>query len=455
MQAEMLEVRQLLSAILLEIPGVNGDAKAAGATSNDIQLDSFSWEFKRQPSSPGTRATTADPLVTEELSFTKPGDSASNALFAQANFSPLNVSGSKLRIVDDTAGKNLFSFDLTNARLTEFGVQNGSSESGALSFSKINLTDTSTATNRIASWDLLTGSATSSAIAGPGNIDIGPSSNPLNIETVLEIGGQKLLINSFEWGATNDATLTAAGRGKGLTFKMERGVDTGTAGLLGSAAKGTVFDKISITDRKEIDGKNQIVMEWHLYNAFLTDFGLNMEDGENGDAPINSLGWSYSKIGVVERQILAEGKVGVAVGGWDEQANKAFAPSVSGGPVQQQPAIKAKQNVSFLKLDGSGAAGEFLYETIDWSVSPTLTFSDGKRSLQTTSLGELNVTYPNSGQAVSPLLISKLYGGTTFQKVDHKEANEIEPFSPLNDWSVLHQAKGMLEYRNLQSAAKV
>ncbi len=175
LRLEKLESRQLLAAILLEIPGVNGDAKAAGATSNDIELTSFNWGFKRQPSSPDTRATTADPLVTEELSFTKPSDSASNALFAQANFSPLNVSGSKLRIVDDTAGKNLFSFDLTNARLTEFGVANGSSESGALSFSKINLTDTSTATNRIASWDLLTGSATSSAIAGPAISISGPA----------------------------------------------------------------------------------------------------------------------------------------------------------------------------------------------------------------------------------------------------------------------------------------
>ena len=50
MQAEMLEVRQLLSAILLEIPGVNGDAKAAGATSNDIELTSFTWGLKRQSS---------------------------------------------------------------------------------------------------------------------------------------------------------------------------------------------------------------------------------------------------------------------------------------------------------------------------------------------------------------------------------------------------------------------
>ena len=46
----MLEVRQLLSAILLEIPGVNGDAKAAGATSNDIELTSFTWGLKRQSS---------------------------------------------------------------------------------------------------------------------------------------------------------------------------------------------------------------------------------------------------------------------------------------------------------------------------------------------------------------------------------------------------------------------
>ncbi len=444
LRLEKLESRQLLAAILLEIPGVNGDAKAAGATSNDIELTSFNWGFKRQPSSPGTRATTADPLVVEELSFTKPGDSASNALYAQANFSPLNVSGSKLRIVDEgeNPGKNLFSFDLTNARLTEFGVANGSSESGALSFSKINLTDTSTATNRIASWDLLTGSATSSPVAGPGNIDIGPNENPLNIETVLEIGGQKLLINSFEWGATTGATVGAAGKGKGLTFKMERGVDTGTAGLLGSAAKGTVFDKILITDRKEINGKNQIVMEWHLYNAFLTDFGLNMEDGENGDAPINSLGWSFSKIGVVEKQFRSDGKVAALSVGWDEQENKTFTQSGSNSVgVELQQSIKASQKVSFLNLD-SGDQGRFLYETIDWSVSKPVTFSGGTASLETTSLGELNVTYPNSGQVVTPLLLNKLYTGSFFNKVEHKEENRIELLSPLNDWSVLPSGTG-------------
>ncbi len=145
--------------------------------------------------------------------------------------------------------------------------------------------------------------------------------------------------------------------------------------------------------------------------------------------------------------------------GWDEQENKLF--TQSGGNtvgVKLQPSIAKNVNVSFLNLD-SGDQGRFLYETIDWSVSRPVTRSNGSDPLLgTTSLGELNVTFPNSGQVVTPLLLNKLITGAVFTKVEHKEANLIEPFSPLNDWSVSHHRRLHLvefSYRNLQSAAKV
>ncbi len=78
-------------------------------------------------------------------------------------------------------------------------------------------------------------------------------------------------------------------------------------------------------------------------------------------------------------------------------------------------------------------------------------------SLQTTSLGELNVTYPNSAKRCLPLLISNLYSGSTFPKVEHKEVNKFDLVSPLNNGLCFQHRlhPGLFVYRNLQSAAKV
>ena len=51
LRLEKLESRQLLAAVLLDIPGVNGDT-AAGATNTDIQLSGFEWGFGRDASGP-------------------------------------------------------------------------------------------------------------------------------------------------------------------------------------------------------------------------------------------------------------------------------------------------------------------------------------------------------------------------------------------------------------------
>ena len=70
LQAEQLEPRIVLSAILQDIPGVNGDATVAGATATDIQLDRFDWGFGRT-SSNGAKANPTDPIIFTDLAFEK------------------------------------------------------------------------------------------------------------------------------------------------------------------------------------------------------------------------------------------------------------------------------------------------------------------------------------------------------------------------------------------------
>ena len=280
------------------------NASTAGSTSTDMTLTEFSWGFSRGDE--GENASSTDPIIVQDLKFTKPVDSASNDLYAQANFAPIYTKAARLRLVDDvvTPGKNLLNFELTSGRLTSFGTD-GKAETGSLSFGKVSLNESlatvGVVTNRVATWDLLSGGVTTSTIVGPGNIDNSkngqPTENPLNIETVLEIGGQKLLIDDFSWAAgTFGDVLALPGsltNAEGKAFQITRDVDSGTAGLLGSAAAGTNLGKVTITDRTAILGVNKVTLQWNLYDTFISDFGLS---AKNDGVLTNSLGLSYSKI---------------------------------------------------------------------------------------------------------------------------------------------------------------
>ena len=423
LRLEKLESRQLLAAVLLDIPGVNGDTAAAGATNTDIQLSGFEWGFGRDASGPKAKIT--DPITVRDLEFTKPNDSASNDLFAQANFAPINSKVAKLRIVDDVGiGKNLFSFDLTSSRLTSFcaassGAGQNRQESGALSFSKIDLIESTTATNRTASWNLLTGGATSSTIVGPGNID--PAFNPLNIETVLEIGGQKLLVNGFDWNAER------SGRARGATFTIDRGIDVGTAGLLGSAAKGTLFSKVTISDRKEIDGVNRIVMEWNLYDAFISDFDLSVT---NQGAATNSLGWSYSKIEVKvtehNSKVVASKPITTT---WDEAANIVASDAINFGTVE--PAIDELVQVSFLDFVN---VGKIQYQSLDWSLTKPVTIGATTNTIEATNLGSLQVKLPAGSS--TPELLNKFASGGIFATVKATQIDGVDKTSALDNWTI-------------------
>ncbi len=192
----------------------------------------------------GARASLSDPIQFNDLTFKRTTDSASNDLYAQTALQSLSATPTRLRVVE--SGVNLLRLDLSDSRLTNFTTSEGQQESGALSFSNLGFTENVLATPqnagtpRIASWNLLSGAASSSAIVGQSNIDSGPSSNPLGIETVMQIGTEKMRIDGFKWEAQLDVDMSLAnplsGLAKGSNFQITRGVDSATAGLLGSAA---------------------------------------------------------------------------------------------------------------------------------------------------------------------------------------------------------------------------
>ncbi len=81
LRLEQLESRRVFAAILLDVPGINGDATVLGATATDMELHSFQWGFARTEN--GARASLSDPIQFNDLAFERATDSASNELYAQ------------------------------------------------------------------------------------------------------------------------------------------------------------------------------------------------------------------------------------------------------------------------------------------------------------------------------------------------------------------------------------
>ncbi len=433
---EQLEARRVLASILLEIPGINGDAVGAGASATDIELTSFSWGFAR--STDQQKSSAADPIKMEDLKFTKSLDSASNDLYAQANFTPIYNTATKLRIVDDAASppKTVLSLNLGSGRLTSYAASD-KEEKGSLSFGKVDFSESIAtiggAVSRTASWDLLTGAVTNSAIVGSAKVDSAPAPNSLNIETVLEIGGQKLLIDGYSWKAFADgdvldlpSSLTAA---KGGQFQISRAVDSGTAGLLGNAAAGTNLGTIKISDRQLVGGINKIAMEWKLYDAVVGDFGLSFD--VNG-TPINKLGFSFSKIELVASDFEAKSAGTTLTTVWDE-AGKVVSSASNFGTVD--PAIAdAVPVASYLDF---GSLGRVRYDSIDWSIKKP-NEGTNKFQLGKTSVDPIKVAL--KGGASTPALMGSLAKLSVLPTVAALEKNTVDLSSNLDSFTLTKAA---------------
>ncbi len=439
MQAEQLESRIVLSAILLDFPGINGDADAVGgATSRDMELDNFEWGF--------SRTTLNDPIEFNDLTFERTIDSASNDLYAQSALQTLSTTPARLRLLD--GGVNKLKFDLSNARLTEFATENDGTESGAISFSNLGFTESFTATQRTASWNLLNGDVSSSTIAGPGNID--PTPNSLNIQTVLHFGtDEKILIDGFSWKAYLDVDMSLAnplsGLAVGSNFKITRGVDAATAGILGSAAAGATFPEIKITDRDLIVGKNRVTMEWKLTDAFFASFELQ---ANNTDAPINKLELSYGKIELKVHQFnpTTGALTNTETTLWDKAGNIVTAttdfgianPALVDNPSNPglNPVISS---LNFGTPAGSTTAlGKLAYGEIDWSVEKGVTIGEGTdpNTFTPTQLGAMTVTLPAAQNSPAPALLGQLAKRSVISSVNAFEKNTSAPTSALDQFTL-------------------
>lgn len=131
LRLEQLESRRVFAAILLDFPGINGDASSTGATATDMELGSFQWGFSRT-ASVGGRASLSDPIKFNDLTFERTTDSASNELYAQTALQTPSANPARLRLVDN--GVNLLRIDLSNSRLTKFSTSEGQEESGRTQF---------------------------------------------------------------------------------------------------------------------------------------------------------------------------------------------------------------------------------------------------------------------------------------------------------------------------------
>ncbi|MFO0940004.1 MAG: type VI secretion system tube protein Hcp [Pirellulales bacterium] len=429
---EQLESRRVFAAVLLDFPGINGDATVAGATATDMELSSFQWGFSRGESD--NLASLNDPINFNDLTFKRTTDSASDELYAQTALQTLKTTPAKLRLVE--GGVNLLKMDLGNARLTEFKTTEGQSESGSLSFSNLAFTETSTATPRTANWNLLNGAASSSAIAGQSNIDVVTGNEgPLNIETVMQIGSQKMLIDGFSWSASLgvDMSLTnpVSGLAKGTNFKITRGVDSATAGLLGNAAAGTIIPEIKISDHSVVAGKNQVTMEWTLSNTFFAGFGLAVT---NNAAPLNELQLSYGRIELRVHQFdkTTGALTNTETTTWDEAGNIVTATTDFG--IANPSLVNNNSNPVISSLNFGTALGSLAYESIDWSVSNVRNLSGTTN--EPTKLNAMTVTLPASQNAPAPALLGQLARRSELATVSAFEKNTLAPTSALDTFAL-------------------
>lgn len=445
LRMEQLESRRVFAAVLLDFPGTNGDATASGATTTDMELQSFQWGFARTQA--GRRASLSDPIEFNDLTFKRTTDSASNDLYAQTALQTPSANPARLRLVDN--GVNLLRIDLSNSRLTKFATTQGQTESGALSFSNVALTESNPTTPatapRTASWNLLNGAVTSSAIVGASNIDSGPTANPLNIETVMQIGNQKMLIDGFSWNAELDVNPSLANPlsslAKGSNFKITRGVDTATAGLLGSAAGGTTFPEITISDRSLVGGKNQVTMQWKLYDAFFA--GFNLEANGNAGSSKNNLELSYGRIELIVSQFNSSGVLSnTETTTWNEAGNVVTSTNDFGTPNPllldnpSNPALNPViSSLNFGVPAGSSAAmGRLAYEQIDWTVGKA---KDLKSSVNApTTFGSMTVSLPLSGNVAAPALLGQLAKRSSISSVNAFEKNNFVPTSALDNFTL-------------------
>ena len=439
LRLEQLESRRVFAAVLLDFPGINGDATVAGASLTDMELSSFKWEFSRDRV--GARPSLSDPIEFKDLTFQRSTDSASNELYAQAALQTLSAKPARLRVVDN--GVNQLSFDLSNSRLTNFVTGENQKESGALSFSNLAFTESLTPTPRTAAWNLLSGAASSSPIVGPGNIDNGPISNPLSIQTVMQIGNEKMLIDGFSWSAELGVDMKLAnplsGPAKGSNFKINRGVDSATAGLLGSAASSTTtFPEIRISDRSVVAGKNQVTMEWKLYDAFLVGFELEAKP----DVVLkNNLELSYGRIELVVNQFNSSGVLtNSETTTWNEAGNIVNATNDFGVPNPLLVDNASNRTISSLNFGapvgspvGTPNLGRLAYESIDWSVSNSINLANPATSAR---LGAMTVTLPNGQLAPAPALLGQLAQRTQLNAVNAFEKNTLVPTSALDTFGL-------------------
>ena len=213
-------------------------------------------------------------------------------------------------------------------------------------------------------------------LRGSGNIDV---NNQTNLETVLELAGQKLLIDGYDWSSKLDYKFDTSGVKAGdrtlSEFKVSRSLDAGTPGLLGHAVAGTVYSKISVTDRrpKLVEG-NEVYLQFDLYNAFISSF--NIEAGANV-APTNDLRFGYSKIEVTYLQYNSNGIATPLKSAWDSVTQTG-----TSARLLTDSSLVTSSDSSFLNFSGATVP----YDDLAWSVQKPVTVSDvtaqGKTAFQ-------------------------------------------------------------------------
>lgn len=408
MRCEPLEQRQLLSAVLLEIPGIDGLPK--DTTSTAIALNSFSWDFSRTD-------LNSLPEV-NGIRFVKETDPASPALVTQALIGPVYDKPVVLRV--NTEGKDSFDrlkIDLTNSRLTSFEAKKELIETGELSFSKIDFAfkDALKSDAIRGSWNLLNGAASPGGIAGNELSDIGDGTT-LTLTKGSTVS--ELKIDSFNWNASLpvDDGLQAS-PALGGNFGITRTLDKFTPAILSNAAGGMVFDTATITQRVQVGaGRIEVYATWMLSDVFISSFQIEASKGD--DLPTTAFGLDYSKIEVSYTPLdLAGNARPVLTTTWDEAQDKSTGPKNFGQSPIEAPTVGY---VTF------GGIGRLEYDQIDWSVSNSVG-RDGRGANGSFAGARFTTTLSDA----SPALIGFLSGA---EKIDTVEINQLDTGGTNDYW---------------------
>jgi type VI secretion system secreted protein Hcp len=143
----------------------------------------------------------------------------------------------------------------------------------------------------------------------------------LNGESTRKGFEKQLEIKSFNWGATNPATISAGGGGSGkvsvTTFTISKKTDAASPLLFQSCCNGTHYPKAVATLIRSGGGAPDQFMKYEFEKVYVQSVQWSGVT-EGDDTPLENVSFGFSKVTITYTPQNPDGSKGTpSVGSWD------------------------------------------------------------------------------------------------------------------------------------------